>query len=113
MMRDASGMDLDWFWRGWIYSTARLDQSLDSVTERSDGGSDVHLTNRGTMVMPAELALTFADGSRTTVKLPVEMWNLGSAFVYRVPEKKRVTRAEVDPRRALPDIDRANNVWPR
>jgi len=112
MMRDESGMDLDWFWRGWIFSTARLDQAVDSVTPRPDGGSDVHLSNRGTMEMPTELSLTFADGSRTTVKLPVEMWNLGSQFVYRVPEKKRVTRGEVDPRRALPDIDRANNVWP-
>lgn len=63
--------------------------------------------------MPAELSLTFADGSRATVKLPVEMWNLGSQFVYRVPEKKRVAHAEVDLRHALPDIDRANNVWPR
>jgi len=113
MMRDESGMDLDWFWRGWIYSTARLDQSVDSVATRADGGSNVYLGNRGTMVMPAEIALTFADGSRTTVKLPVEMWNLGSQFVYRVPETKRVTRAEVDPRHALPDVDRANNAWPR
>ena len=113
MMRDESGMDLDWFWRGWIFSTARLDQVVDSVTARADSGSNVYLANRGTMVMPAELSLTFADGSRTTVKLPVEMWNLGSQFVYRVLEKKRVTRAEVDQRRALPDIDRTNNGWPR
>jgi hypothetical protein len=41
------------------------------------------------------------------------MWNLGPEFVYRVPQKKRVGRVEVDPRAALPDIDRANNVWPR
>jgi hypothetical protein len=113
MMRDESGMDLDWFWRGWIYSTARLDQAVDSVASRPDGGSNVYLENHGTMVMPAEISLTFADGSKTIVKLPIEMWNLGSQFVYRVPEKKRVTRAEVDPRHALPDINRANNVWPR
>ena len=113
LMRDESGMDLDWFWRGWIYSTARLDQSVDSVATRADGGSNVYLGNHGTMVMPAEISLTFADGTRTIVKLPIEMWNLGSQFVYRVPEKKRVTRAEIDPRHALPDIDRANNVWQR
>ncbi|MFL5462834.1 MAG: M1 family metallopeptidase [Gemmatimonadaceae bacterium] len=113
MMRDQSGMDLDWFWRGWIYSTARLDQAVDSVGVRADGGANVYLSNRGTMVMPAEIALTFSDGSRTTVNLPVEMWNLGSAFVYRVPEKKRVSRAQLDPRSALPDINRANDAWPR
>src|SRR5437867_5081559 len=88
LMREQSGMDLDWFWRGWIFSTARLDQAVDSVTTRADGGSDVHLSNRGTMVMPAEISITFADGARSTVKLPVEMWNLGSRFVYRAPEKK-------------------------
>ena len=60
-----------------------------------------------------QLSLTLADGSKTVVKLPVEMWNLGSQFVYRVPEKKRVTRADIDPKHALPDFDRANNVWPR
>jgi hypothetical protein len=113
IMRDQSGMELDWFWRNWIYTTARLDQSVDSVSTRSDGGTEVHLTNRGTMVMPAELAISFDDGAPVTVKLPVEMWNLGDRFTYRVPEKKRVRRVEVDPRRALPDIDRANNAWPR
>jgi len=61
--------------------------------------------------MPAELAITFDDGSATTVKLPVEMWNLGTRFDYHVAGTKRVRRVEVDPRQALPDIDRRNNVW--
>jgi hypothetical protein len=30
-LEDASGEDLDWFWRGWFYSTDANDQSLDSV----------------------------------------------------------------------------------
>lgn len=30
-MEDASGEDLDWFWRGWFYSTEVCDISLDSV----------------------------------------------------------------------------------
>jgi hypothetical protein len=30
-MEDASGEDLDWFWRGWFYSTEACDISLDSV----------------------------------------------------------------------------------
>jgi hypothetical protein len=30
-MEDASGEDLDWFWRGWFYSTDATDISLDSV----------------------------------------------------------------------------------
>jgi peptidase M1-like protein len=113
LMRDESGMDLDWFWRDWVFTTSRLDQAVDSVSTSSGGTSVVHLENRGTMVMPAELAITFADGMTSTVRLPVEMWNLGSHFDYRVPEHKPVRRVVVDPRQALPDVDRANNVWPR
>jgi hypothetical protein len=30
-MEDASGEDLDWFWRGWFYSTDACDISIDSV----------------------------------------------------------------------------------
>jgi len=30
-MEDASGIDLDWFWRGWFYSIDHVDISLDSV----------------------------------------------------------------------------------
>jgi hypothetical protein len=113
VMRDQSGMDLDWFWRGWIFTTARLDQAADSVSRTAEGVTTVHLTNRGTMVMPAELSLTFDDGTTQTVKLPVEMWNLGDHFGYRVPGTKVVKSVEIDPRRALPDVDRGNNRWPR
>ena len=30
-MEDASGVDLDWFWRGWFYSTDHVDIALDDV----------------------------------------------------------------------------------
>lgn len=113
LMRDHSGMDLDWFWRDWIYTSARLDQGVDSVSRGADGVTSVHLMNAGTMVMPAELSITFDDGTTTIVKLPVDMWNLGDRFSYRVPGGKAVRALEIDPRKALPDINRANNTWPR
>src|SRR5690606_7977604 len=30
-MEDASGVDLDWFWRGWFYTTDANDQTLEAV----------------------------------------------------------------------------------
>jgi len=30
-MEDASGVDLDWFWRGWFYSTDHVDIAVDDV----------------------------------------------------------------------------------
>jgi len=37
-MEDASGVDLDWFWRGWFYDIEPVDISLDSVRAFQVGG---------------------------------------------------------------------------
>jgi hypothetical protein len=112
LMRDASGMDLDWFWRDWVFTTARLDQAVDSVgSTRAD--RKIHLSNRGTMTLPLEMDVTFNDGSSERIRLPVEMWNQGPRFAYRLRSDKPVRRVVIDPRGVLPDINRANNAVER
>ncbi len=32
-MEDASGVDLDWFWRGWFYTTEPVDVAIENMTE--------------------------------------------------------------------------------
>jgi hypothetical protein len=39
-MEDASGTDLDWFWRGWFYGTDAVDVSVDGITEYTVGTKD-------------------------------------------------------------------------
>ena len=39
-MEDASGKDLDWFWRHWFYSTNHVDVAIESVTRRHIGADD-------------------------------------------------------------------------
>jgi hypothetical protein len=39
-MEDASGTDLDWFWRGWFYGTDPVDVSVDGITEYQVGSKD-------------------------------------------------------------------------
>jgi hypothetical protein len=94
-----------------VYSTARLDQAVDSVTTTGDTAF-IHLSNRGQMVLPVTLELHYADGSVETRELPIEMWNLGSRFTARVGTTKAVTGVVIDPRAIYPDVDRANNRWP-
>ncbi len=114
LMRDHSGQELDWFWRAWVYTTARLDQAVDSVVTR-DEVVEIHLSNRGTMVMPVDLAITLRDAAGKvelrTVALPVDLWNLGPRFVYRLRTEGTVQTVEIDPDSDLPDIDRGNNRW--
>jgi hypothetical protein len=39
-MEDASGTDLDWFWRGWFYTTDAVDISIDGISEMTIGSKD-------------------------------------------------------------------------
>ena len=112
-MGNVTGRDLDWFWRGWVLTTARLDQAVDSVTRGTGDTTLVHLSNRGQMVLPLTLELRYADGTSETRQLPVEMWYLGSRFTYRVSAAKQIASVVVDPRQVYPDIDRKNNTWMR
>ncbi|HEX9282475.1 MAG TPA: M1 family metallopeptidase [Gemmatimonadales bacterium] len=109
-IENVSGRDLDWFWRGWVFTTARLDQAVDSVTAAGDTAF-IYLSNRAQMVLPLTLELRYANGSVETRALPVEMWNLGSRFTARVGTAKQVVGVVVDPQAIYPDIDRANNRW--
>src|SRR5438128_500122 len=109
-IENVSGRDLDWFWRGWVCTTARLDQAVDSVATAGDTAV-IYLSNRGQMVLPVTLELAYADGASETRDYPIEMWNLGSKFTARVGTAKPVAGVVVDPKETYPDIDRANNQW--
>jgi aminopeptidase N len=113
-MDNLTGRNLDWFWRGWIYTTARLDQAIDSVLVPAAGRVRVVLMNRREMVMPAELKLYYEDGSNEARKLPVEIWLLGSRHSMTIETgAKRLVGLELDPRRVMPDVERRNNRWGR
>lgn len=112
VMGDRSGMDLDWFWRAWVMTTARLDQAVTRIAHLGEV-STVTLENKGTMVMPVTMWVRYDDGTAGRVRLPVELWNLGDTFEWRAEPGRRVIGVTVDPADRLPDIDRSNNVWPR
>jgi hypothetical protein len=113
-MEDAAGEDLSWFWRGWLFTTAQLDQAVDSVMLADSAGveSRIHLRNAGGIPMPVELALLMDDGSTQRLTLPVEIWFGGSTYTAVVPGPKKVNSVTVDPESRYPDVRRENNRWP-
>ena len=118
-MENVTGRDLAWYWRQWVLTTARLDQSVDSVrvfarmAARPDS-MRVVLASLREMVMPVEVRLTWSDGMTDVRRIPVEAWNYGPRHAFTVTANgRRLTRVEVDPRAVYPDVDRGNNVWPR
>jgi len=112
-IEEVAGRDLAWFWRGFFYTTAALDQSVEGVKQDSAGAAQVTLINQGDAVMPVELELGFEDGTTELIKLPVEIWYGGNRYVYEVKPGKTVVSARVNPDGTLPDAVTTNDAWKR
>ncbi len=111
-MEAVSGRDLSWFWRGFFYTTAALDQSVESV-KQVEGSTQVTVANLGDAVMPVELELGFDDGTTELVKLPVEIWYGGERYVYENRSGKPMISARVNPDGTFPDAISTNDAWER
>jgi hypothetical protein len=61
--------------------------------------------------MPVLAEITEADGSKKRVRLPVETWERGGVWIFRVNTTHKLTSVVLDPDRVLPDMNRTNNVW--
>jgi aminopeptidase N len=110
---EVSGRDLSWFWRGFFYTTAALDQSVEAVKQEPGGSTQVTVANLGDAVMPVELQLTFDDGTTQLVKLPVEIWYLGERYVHEDHSGKVIVAATVNPDGTFPDAIATNDAWTR
>jgi Peptidase family M1 domain len=106
-----SGRDLSWFWRGFFFTTAALDQSVETVHQAPDSGAEVVIRSLGSAVMPVELRIGYADGTDSLVKLPVEIWYGGNRYLYRYNPGKQIVTARVNPDGAFPDVVPANDGW--
>ena len=71
----------------------------------------IWLSSPGGLPMPVDLTLGYADGTSETVRLPVEIWYLGTHYVYERPLTRDLVKVEIDAAHAFPDVRRANNVW--
>lgn len=113
-MNNASGEDLNWFWKEWFYGTGYLDQSVKGVSyvnEQPADGSLITIENSGAMAMPVTVKVTEQNGHSGMVDLPVEIWQRGGEWTFRYNSTSPIKSVEIDPEGQLPDKDRSNNVW--
>lgn len=113
-MEDVAGEDLDWFWRGWFYSTSTLDQAITGV-EAGTASAPARITvaQRDDLLLPVEMRITYGDGTTEQRRIPVEAFFTSDTFDVTVAAGRTVQRVQLDPRSILPDVDRANNRWSR
>jgi hypothetical protein len=116
IMENASGRQLDWFWREWFLEDARFDQAVDTVATQMSGNAQqvaVVYGNRARGVLPIRARFTFSDGTTQDFDYPAEVWSTNAEHYVRYYQfdGKRLTRVELDPERRLIDIDRKNNTY--
>ncbi|MBL7978575.1 MAG: M1 family metallopeptidase [Bacteroidetes Order II. Incertae sedis bacterium] len=122
-MEDGAGEDLAWFWRGWMYSTYANDQAIAEV--KSQKAADlvgdekrgknywrVTIENKGGMLMPVVMEVTYDDGSKERMKLPVDIWRYNELkFEKGFFSDKNVSKVVLDPDEVFSDVDTKNNTW--
>jgi len=89
---------------------------FDRAIEEDANYYVLNFSNKGGLVMPIILGLTFADGSYEKMMIPAEIWrrdarNVSKLLVY--PKGKELASVVVDPEWETADADVNNNHYPR
>ncbi len=142
-MEDASAMDLDWFWRGWFYTTDVTDIGIKSVkkyyTNKNDDESvnfiedtspglsfstkksknskyhyQITYNKPGGLVMPIIVEFTYKDGTKEKKTYPAQIWRYNDKEVTKVfSSSKEIKNIKIDPDLETADVDISNNNWPK
>ena len=109
-IEDVAGEDLDWFWRGWFYTTDQFDQALTGLTVEGESAVAT-VENRLGLVLPTTVTFTFADGSEETAVIPAEAYFQTDTAAARVPLADRtLVSARINASGDYPDDDVANDA---
>ncbi|MCT4698606.1 M1 family metallopeptidase [Tenacibaculum haliotis] len=139
-MEDASAMDLDWFWRGWFYTTdvtdigvkgvkkfyttKNKDASVNFIEDTSKGLGfskkqnkyhyEITYNKPGGLVMPIIVEFTYKDGTKEKKTYPAQIWRYNDKQVTKVfSSSKEVQSITIDPDLETADVDTSNNSWPK
>jgi hypothetical protein len=142
-MEDASGVDLDWFWRGWFYTTDVTDIGIKNVkkfyTKKGEESSvkftedtlegiafssekpadskyyyEITYEKPGGLVMPIIAEFTYTDGTKERKVYPAQIWRYNDKEVTKVfSSSKEVAKIVIDPDLETADVDTSNNSFPK
>ncbi len=112
-IENVSGEDLGWFWRAWVFNNWKLDQAVTGITTvngKWEDGSFITIENLGQMVMPLTVLIKESNGKEQKIDLPVEVWQRGKEWTFKVNTTSKIADVILDPDKKLPDINRKNNT---
>ncbi len=100
-LEDASAVDLDWFWKGWFYTTDRCDQSIDKVKWYKVRTEQTNIENKEKAVKKGDLSTgtasgkydSFDNGPEPVSVIPTDARFYGE-FQSRIDDKAVIAKLE-------------------
>ena len=129
VMEKESGLELDWYKEYFVNSTKTIDYAVKEV-RASDQGTAITLERIGGMPMPIDLVVTYQDGTKESIYLPLEMmrgekvaekdapkraksvawpWTHPTQTVVLEKPVTSIKSVEIDPSKRMADLQVENN----
>ncbi|KAA3660655.1 MAG: M1 family peptidase [Calditrichaeota bacterium] len=132
-IREYTKWDLRWFFDQWVKRTRTIDYAIEKFKVKKQNTrwlAEIHLQRKSTAIMPIELSITFADGSKQTALIPINYnvkdegnplvlpkwtgWGeFNDKYNATIAFDKKPVFLEIDPGGRLADIYRLDNYSSR
>ena len=88
-------------------------KALVEAIEKDEGYYIFEFSNKGGLVMPIPLEITYEDGTKELIRIPVEVWRKNSNKTKWLKRSKlKITQAVIDPYWEIGDTQIENNYYP-
>ncbi len=110
---DASGQNLDWFWRPWFFEWGYPDLAIQGITNDEAANCQVILIARkGNIPVPLHLVVEYTDGSKETIHQTAAIWKDGKQQTLISCAKAKTVKNAVLGLRTIPDTNSKDNKYP-
>lgn len=133
VMEKTSGIELDWYFENFVYTTKTIDYGIKSVIS-NENQTKVELEKIGKIPMPLDIQVVLKDGRKINYYIPLRImrgekpiqdfdgevktktdwpWTYPSYILNINFPMSQIESIVIDPSTRLADIDRSNNYFPK
>ncbi|MCC6282657.1 MAG: M1 family metallopeptidase [Saprospiraceae bacterium] len=108
----ASGENLDWFWKPWFFEWGYPDLAVQNVIFDEAAHCQVILIDKkGNIPVPIHLEVSYTDGSKEIFHYTAVVWKSGQQnFKVPCPAGKKIKSIELGST-TIPDVNLTDNKW--
>lgn len=111
---DASGQNLDWFWKPWFFDWGYPDLGIQGVIKDEAAHCQVILVSRkGNIPVPVHLEVEYSDGTKESFHQTAAVWRDGKQQLRVLCAEGKTVKSINMGKTTIPDVDKKDNNWPK